>query len=108
MIDVRSCYPIQMITKPQAAVVWGKVMMWIDKKDFIMMHALYYDEENVLINTMHCSDIKMLGGRLLPGKMEMIPADKPGNMTVLIYHSIIFDKEIEDNFFTAQRMPYLQ
>jgi outer membrane lipoprotein-sorting protein len=108
MIDGRSCFTIQMITKPQAAVVWGKVMMWIDKKDFIMMHALYYDEENVLINTMHCSDIKMLGGRLLPGKMEMIPADKPGNMTVLIYHSIIFDKEIEDNFFTAQRMPYLQ
>lgn len=107
-IDGRACYTIQMIAKPQASVVWGKVMLWIDKKDFIMMHAQYYDEENVLINTMHCSDIKMLGGRMLPAKMEMTPADKPGNKTALIYHSIVFDKDVKDDFFSTQRMPYLQ
>ena len=44
-----------------------------------MMHAEYFDEDGKLVNAMHCSDIKMLGGKLLPGRMEMVPAEKKGN-----------------------------
>jgi outer membrane lipoprotein-sorting protein len=100
----RSCYKIEMIPKPEAAVVWGKIILWIDKKDFLMLKAEYYDEENMLVNTMTTSDIKMLGGKLLPSRMETIPADKKGNKTVLIYTSLLFDKEINDDFFSTQNM----
>lgn len=103
-IDGRSCYKIQLIPKPKAAVVWGKVILSIDKKDFMMLHAEYFDEDKKLINTMHCSDIKMLGGRLLPAKMEMVPADKKGNKTVMIYNSLSFDTPLEDSFFTTQNI----
>jgi len=54
---------------------------------------------------MKTSDIKMLGGRLLPSRMEMIPADKKNNKTVLIYNSLEFDKPLDDIFFTTQNMP---
>ena len=107
-IDGRICYVIQMLPKPQSSVVWGKVLLCIDKKDFIMMRAEYYDEDGRLVNTMHCSDIKMLGGKLLPARMEMVPVDKKGNKTVLIYNSLEFDKTIDDNFFTTQNMPRVQ
>jgi outer membrane lipoprotein-sorting protein len=103
-IDGRLCYKIQLIPKPSSAVVWGKIVMSIDKKDFLMLHVEYFDEEGILINTMHCSDIKILGGRLLPAKMEMIPADKKGNKTALIYQSLDFDSPINDSFFTTQNM----
>jgi outer membrane lipoprotein-sorting protein len=103
-IDGRNCYKIQLIPKPKSAVVWGKVILSIDKNDFLMLHAEYYDEDKILVNTMHSSDIKMLGGRLLPARMEMIPANKKGNKTVLIYSSLIFDKPIEDSFFTTQNI----
>jgi len=103
-IDSRTCYKIQMIPKPEAAVVWGKVILWIDKKDFLMLKAEYYDEENILINTMIAGDIKLLGGKLLPSIMEMMPADKKGNKTVLIYNSLLFDKPIEESFFSTQNM----
>jgi outer membrane lipoprotein-sorting protein len=108
VIDERSCYMIQMLPKPQSSVVWGKVLLWIDKKDFIMMHAEYFDEDGKLVNTMRGLDIKMLGGKLLPSKMEMVPADKKGNKTVLIYNSLEFDKNIDDNMFTTQHMPRVQ
>jgi outer membrane lipoprotein-sorting protein len=104
MILERSCYKIQLIPKPDAAVVWGKVIVWIDKKDFLTLKVEYYDEENILVSTMSASDIKMLGGKLLPARMEMIPADKKGNKTVLIYNSLTFDKEINDDFFSTQNM----
>jgi outer membrane lipoprotein-sorting protein len=107
-IDGRSCYKIQLLPKAESAVVWGKLLMCIDKKDNLMLYVEYYDEEGELINTMRTSDIKMLGGRLLPARMEMIPADKKNNKTVLIYNALEFDKPIDDNFFTTQNMPRLK
>lgn len=104
IIEERPCYKIQLIPKPTSSVVWGKVVLSIDKKDFLMLHADYFDEDGILINTMHSSDIKMLGGRLLPAKMEMIPANKKGNKTVLIYNSLAFDMPLNDSFFTTQNM----
>lgn len=105
VIDQRSCYKIQLLPKPASAVVWGKLLMCVDKKDNLMLYVEYFDEDGKLINTMKTSDIKMLGGRLLPSRMEMIPADKKNNKTVLIYNSLEFDKPIDDNFFTSQNMP---
>ncbi len=104
VFEDRDCYKIQLIPKPKSAVVWGKIIMAIDKKDFMMLHVEYFDEDKVLVNTMHCSDIKMLGSRLLPGKMEMIPTSKKGNKTVLIYNSIVFDTPLEDSFFSTQNI----
>lgn len=104
VIDGRDCYKIQLIPKPKSAVVWGKVIMYIDKKDFMMLHAEYFDEDKALINTMHCTDIKMLGGRLLPARMEMVPANKKGNKTVMIYNSLFFDSPLDDSFFSTQNL----
>lgn len=104
IVDGLDCYKIQLIPKPKSAVVWGKIIMAIDKKNFMMLHVEYFDEDKVLINTMYCSDIKIMGGRLLPGKMEMVPASKKGNKTVLIYNSIVFDTPLEDSFFTTQNI----
>jgi outer membrane lipoprotein-sorting protein len=103
-VDGRNCYTIQLIPKPKAAVVWGKVIMAIDKKDFMMLHVEYYDEDGVLINTMHCTDIKLLGGRLLPARMEMVPANKKGNKTVLLYNSLVFEAPLDDSFFSTQNI----
>lgn len=104
LIDNRTCFKIRMLPKPTSAIVWGKVIICIDKKDFLILHAEYFDEEGELINTMHASDIKLIGGRLLPSRLEMVPADKKGNKTVLIYNSLEFDKPMEDSFFTTQNM----
>lgn len=104
LIEGRSCYKIMLIPKPEASVVWGKIFVWIDKKDYLQLRAEFYDEENTLINTMQSSEIKTIGGRLLPTKTEMIPADKKGQKTVMIYNNITFDQPIDDNFFTTQNM----
>ena len=41
---------------------------------------------------------------MLPLKMEMLPADKPGHKTMLEYSEIVFDKPINDRFFSQQNM----
>lgn len=108
LVDGLPCYKIRLQPKPAASVVWGKVLMCIDKKDFMMLYVEYYDEDGTLINILHSSNITLLGGRLLPARMEMTPVDKKGNKTVLIYDSLVFDKPIDDSFFTTQNMPNVQ
>ena len=107
-VDGRPCHRIELIPKPEAAVVWGKVMLWIDKRDYLMLHGEYYDEAGRLVNTLHASDIRMLGGRLLPARIEMTPADKPGNRTVMLYGSLVFDRPIPEGYFTTQYMSKVQ
>lgn len=108
VVEGRKCYKILLLPKPQSAVVWGKIIMAVDQKDYLMLYAAYFDEEGALINIMHASEVKMLGGRLLPSRLEMIPADKPGQKTVLIFNSMEFDKPMDDNFFSTNNMPHVQ
>lgn len=108
VIQNRSCYIIQMIPKPETAVVWSKVMVSIDKKDFLELHSRFYDEDGQLINTMNAFDVKVMDGRLIPTRFEMIPADKKNQKTEMIYKSIKYNRAIDDGFFTTEKMKMLQ
>lgn len=103
IIDKRNCFKIEMIPKPEAAVVWGKLLVSIDKKDFMELNTRFYDEDGQLINTLNGSEIKMMDGRLIPTKFEMIPAEKPNQKTVMIYRSVVYNRPIDDGFFTTER-----
>lgn len=108
VIDGRSCYIIQFTPKPEAAVVWGKLLVGIDKKDFLELYTLFFDEDGELLNTMKAYDVKLMDGRLIPTRLEMIPADKKGQKTEIVYRSIVFDHPINDNFFAIEQMKRLQ
>ncbi|MCB0556102.1 MAG: outer membrane lipoprotein-sorting protein, partial [Phaeodactylibacter sp.] len=103
-VDGRECYKIELTPKEDAAVVWGKILSWIDKKDFMQLKVEFYDEDGYLVNTMYGKNVKELGGRLLPSKMEVIPADEPGNKTIVEYLSLDFDTPIEASFFSIQNL----
>ena len=103
-VSGRECWKIEMTPKEDAAVVWGKVIKWIDKKDFMQLKSMYYDEDNELVKTEIASQIKMMSGRNLPTKMEIIPADNPKKKTIVYLKKVIFDIKIDDNFFSQQNM----
>jgi outer membrane lipoprotein-sorting protein len=104
VIGSRNCYLITLTPRAEAAVVWGRLVVAIDKKDLVELHVRFYDEDGELVNTMNGYDVKMMDGRLIPTRMEMIPADKKGQRTEMIYESIIFNKPIADGFFTTEQM----
>lgn len=103
-IQKYDCYKIEMLPKEDAAVVWGKIIIFIDKKEYMQMRVEYYDEDGYLINLMNFYNVKEMDGRLIPTRMEMIPAESPDKKTVMIFDSIEFDISIDDNFFTTQNM----
>lgn len=98
------CYKIQLLPKPDAGVVWGKVVMWISKEGFQELKTEYYDEDGALVKTMTGSEIKQMGGRTLPTRWEVIPAGKPGEKTILEYQTLEFNTKMEPSFFSEQNM----
>lgn len=100
----RPCYKIEMTPKPDAAVVWSRLIVCIDKSDFLELHTEFYDEEGVLMNVMNAYDIKVMDGRLIPTRFEMIPTDKPRQRTQMTYKSIRYNTPIKDDFFSTDNM----
>ncbi len=98
------CYKIELMPKEDAAVVWGKIVMWIAKNEYYEMKAEFYDEDMKLVNTQIASDIRQFGDRKLPARMEMVPADKPGNKTILQMENMQFNIDLPDSFFSQQNM----
>jgi len=101
------CYKIELTPHEDAPVTWGKVNVWITTSGFDTWKADYYDEDMKLINVMNASDLKRMGNREIPVKLEIIPVDKPNNKTILETKSVSFDKPISDSFFSQQNMKKL-
>ncbi len=98
------CYKIKLVPKANAAVVWGSLIKWISKKGYFQMKTEFYDEDNLLVKTESASIIKNMGDSEIPTHFEIIPADKPGNKTIVDFDKSIFNKPMDDGFFSQQNM----
>lgn len=103
-IEGLACYKIELIPQEDAPVVWGKVIAWIDKADFMQLKTEFYDEDDYLVNTIYGKAIKTMDGKKLPSIMEVVPAEEEGHKTILEYLSLEFDEPIPTSFFSIQNM----
>ncbi|MFC2086918.1 outer membrane lipoprotein-sorting protein [Bacteroidota bacterium] len=104
LVEGYECYVIEMIPKEDAVVVWGKIILWISKEDFYQLKAEFYDEDDYLIRTFYSFDIQNFDDRKLPSRTEIVPAEEPGNKTVVEFVELQFNKPIPDSFFSQQNM----
>lgn len=93
-----------LISKPDAAVVWGKVVLLIKAKDYMPIAEDFYDEDMALARRFTFTNIKKLAGKLLPSVMKVIPADKPDEYTQIIYEKLELDIDIKDSFFSLANL----
>jgi outer membrane lipoprotein-sorting protein len=97
-------WKIELIPNEDAPVVWGKVIAYISKANYYQLLIKYFDEDGYLVNTMILSEIKEMGGRTLPTKMEMIPAENPDQKTVVRYQDFEYNVDIPTSFFSVQNL----
>jgi outer membrane lipoprotein-sorting protein len=98
------CYKIEMIPLPDAAVVWGKVIMWIIAAGYDQWMAEYYDEDNKLVNISNFYDIRQMGDRKIPTRIEIAPQNKKGQKTIMQIDDMKFNTKLDENFFSQQNM----
>ncbi len=103
-IDGYDCYKIELTPKENSVVVWGKIIKWIEKKEYFQMKSEYYDEDLVLVKTETASEIKKLDDRTLPTYFELIPLEKKQQKTTLTIESAKFNVKLDETFFSQQKM----
>ena len=90
--------------KPDVVGLWKRWELVVSANGRIPLLARYYDRKNRLSRTMRWSNVREFDGRELPAKMEMIPEDKKGHKTELIYEEIDFDVNVPESTFSLSRL----
>ena len=97
-------YKVESIPKPDAAVVWGKLIYRIRQSDRLPLKLEFYDERGELVKALRYSDIRPIGGRVIPTRWEMQPIAKPQNRTVFVIREMTFDAPTDAQTFTLKNL----
>lgn len=101
-VDEKS-WTVTLTPKPNANVVWGKLVLIIDRASCLPLEQRFFDEEGAQTRRMTYGELKQLGWRTFPMKMTVNPADG-ARSTSITYESMEFDGEVPDDTFSLRRL----
>ncbi|MCW8892929.1 MAG: outer membrane lipoprotein-sorting protein [Deltaproteobacteria bacterium] len=97
-------WTIMGIPKPEAPVIWGKIVYQILKDQLVPLQIEYYDEEDVLVRRILFDDVQTIGDRTVPLKMTVLPLEKPQEKTIMHYRDLRFDVDLNKAFFSLGQL----
>jgi len=101
--DGDEVWEFTMTPKPEAPVIWGSIEQAIRKGDRMPLWTRYYDEDGTLSRTITFSDFGPMGGRTVPARTVIEPADA-AERTVVTYLELEFDAGLEESFFSLRNL----
>tara|TARA_B100000497_G_scaffold58832_1_gene67018 strand:- start:168 stop:770 length:603 start_codon:yes stop_codon:yes gene_type:complete len=105
LAETDDTYIIDLTPRAQTVTVWGRIEYTISKADRIPLSQGFYDDKGDLIRSLVFKDPKMFQGRLIPSVMEMIPLNKEGHKTVIVYDALDFSPSgVNDSIFSLRNL----
>jgi hypothetical protein len=96
-------YVIQSIPHEEAAVVWGKEILFI-RDDWVLLEQQFWDQDGLLVKTLKALEVAPMGGRNIATVMRMSNEGKPEDWTELRTAEVEFDLELPANQFTLSNL----
>jgi outer membrane lipoprotein-sorting protein len=90
--------------KPEAAVVWGKIVLQVRQSDQMPVWQRFYDEDGKLVRELSFSDYKTVSGKLIPTRLVMRPLDQAPEQTSITFENIVFDTPISEDVFALKNL----
>lgn len=101
--DGEEVWEFTLTPKPEAPVIWGRIEQQIRKRDRMPMWGRYYDDDGTLARTITFSNFVSMGGRTVPARTVIQPADSD-ERTVVTYLELEFDVGLEADFFSLRNL----
>jgi hypothetical protein len=95
---------IELKAKPDIVGLWKKLEVIVSQDGRVPLVARYYDRKGRLARTLYYSDVKNFDGHIIPSKLALIPEDKKGHKTELIYEDIDFDVPVPERTFSLSNL----
>ncbi|MBW2293927.1 MAG: outer membrane lipoprotein-sorting protein [Deltaproteobacteria bacterium] len=100
----RRAYVVEYRPHEDTAVVWGKILSWLDIESGAPLRQEFYDDDGSRIRVMRFSDYRQIGERNVPHHWSMTPLDKPGHSTTIEVDEMQYDLEIDEDVFTTRNL----
>jgi len=98
------CYVIYMSTDPSTPVPWLTMRIWLRTEDLLPVRQEYYNDDGELARYMEFWDFEFMHDRVVPLRFRMVPLDKEGDYTELVYIDVEFNIELDDDTFTLSTL----
>jgi outer membrane lipoprotein-sorting protein len=101
----RSCFKIELTRKAESDASYSRVMLWIDKENFIPLVVDYYHEDDPTLREKQlvCHDVQLIDGIYTP--MDCTMYNKLDNTyTKMKIIEITYRVELSDDLFTEMGM----
>lgn len=92
---------VTMTPKPDAPVVYTRLVYLLVPDTWTPRRAEYYDEGE-LVRTMTFDQVQTVSGRQIPMRMVLQPADDPNERTEVIYTDLQLDIPVDGSMFSRR------
>ena len=97
-------YRVEATPKPEAAVVWGRVVFTVRRSDFMPLEQAFFSERGERVRVLTFSQVRNIGGRRLPTQWAMRPDAKPDHVTTVTLKDAVFDQPVDESIFTQRHL----
>jgi len=97
------CYKLEMIRNPESTLSYSRMIMWVNKENFVPLVIDYYDEKDpgYHLKTLIQSDIEVIDG--IPVAKQIIMYNKVDNtQTSMTMNEVKFNIPLKDEMFTER------
>jgi outer membrane lipoprotein-sorting protein len=95
---------IRFNAKPDIVGLWNRFDVVMSEDGMLPLKAEYFDRNDELARTITWSAVKEFDGRQIPAHMTLVPVDKEGHKTELIYSNIEFDVDLPRDTFSLSNL----
>ncbi|HQR49810.1 MAG TPA: outer membrane lipoprotein-sorting protein [Steroidobacteraceae bacterium] len=103
-LDGEAVVQVEAVPKPDAAVVWGRIVYWVRRTDTMPLKQEFFSERGERVRVLAFSDVRKVGGRVLPTRWDIRLDAKPGNSTTVVFKDAVFDRPVDDEIFSQRHL----
>lgn len=98
-------YEITLTPKAQTVTIWGKIVVKINKTNNTPAEQAFFDDKGRKVRIMTYREPKQFGNVTLPSILEMIPLNKKGHKTLIIYDKLELNAQgVDEQLFTLRSL----
>jgi hypothetical protein len=101
----RRAFVVEYAPHPDAGVVWGRIVAWIDAEHATPLRLDFYAVDGALVRTLRLEDLREVAGRYFPHRWVMRRTGAKDAETRIQVDAIHFDPRFDEGFFTTRRLP---
>lgn len=102
-LDGRDCWVLLLSATTKDAPYYQR-RMWVDKQLMLGRKEELYAKSGKLLKEMRVLEVKKIGSRQFPVKVEMVNKLRKDSRTVFEMNDIVFDAKLPDNAFSLQNL----